>query len=134
VYTLGNYVDGGQRFSSHLDDLRVYNRALSASEIATLGSSSGPAFEITSLPDGQSQFIATRSGGHAGSVVDERREQVKLQPALTVPFGITGVVDAALQADDSTVDDEASDAQAPISIASLELALDALVVGETELQ
>ena len=34
VFSLGNYQGGGQRFSDYLDDMRVYDRALSSGEVA----------------------------------------------------------------------------------------------------
>jgi hypothetical protein len=46
VYAVGNYQSGGQRFADRIDDVRVYNLALGAGEIAELAVRNGE-----SLPD-----------------------------------------------------------------------------------
>jgi hypothetical protein len=40
VFSLGNYQGGGQRFADQIDDVRIYNRVLSAAEVAELANPS----------------------------------------------------------------------------------------------
>ncbi|MDQ8036256.1 MAG: DUF4347 domain-containing protein [Pedobacter sp.] len=75
VSTIGNFQGGGQQFSNYIDDVQIYERALSATEIASLKSGNA---------------LAQRAAGDAGSVyVFSTATGLPQMAKLYVPDGIS---------------------------------------------
>ncbi|MBA4389213.1 MAG: hypothetical protein C0404_14665, partial [Verrucomicrobia bacterium] len=70
IYAVGNYQGNGQRFSHKLDDVRVYSRGLSATEIQALVTGEA-GIDSYGIPDSwKVQYFGAAGATNAGALVD----------------------------------------------------------------
>ncbi|MBA4386466.1 MAG: hypothetical protein C0404_00710 [Verrucomicrobia bacterium] len=70
VYAVGNYQGNGQRFSDKIDDFRVYDHALTATEVSALANP-GSGVDSYGIPDSwKVQYFGSAGATNAGAMVD----------------------------------------------------------------